>query len=384
MSQTDPSTPDLTPPDANAVAEAQVRIREWVRQTPAIALKGPGARPMVLKLECMQRSGSFKLRGALNKLLSLDRAERKRGVITASGGNHGLGVAWAGWLLGVPVQVVVPSRSPAIKREALVRANAELTVIEGCFPEADLLARERAARNGQVYIHAYDDARVIAGQGTVVRELLGQAPEIKTIAVAIGGGGLAAGAGLAAMGRTVVGVEPEGIPTMHAALAAGHPVDLEDFGSVAADSLGAGRAGQLSFPLCRDGLDRVELVSDAALEAARRWLWDHVRVAAEHGAVAGLAALMEGRFDDDPGPVGIVICGGNTDPRSLADGVDPEIRPEVPGRLTDTASPAPAAEEPVRGAGLRSRSTMFATSDNLFRTVLTGDAAQTLDESVDD
>ncbi len=353
-------------PQPSEVAEAHARIGEWVRRTPIIRLKGPGARPMVLKLECLQRSGSFKLRGALNKLLSLERAERKQGVITASGGNHGLGVAWAGWLLGVPVQVVVPAAAPRIKRDLLAAANAELTLVEGGYPEADALARDKAERSGLTYIHAYDDADVIGGQGTVVAELIEQEPAVGTVVVSVGGGGLAAGVGLGASldgkERRVVGVEPTGIPTLHTALAAGEPVTLDRIDSVAADSLGAGRTGDIVFPVCRDRLDRVELVSDAALRAARQWLWDHVRVAAEHGAVAGLAALMEGRFDDDPGPVGLIICGANTDPSDLVERDGPVSQPEVPG-IPSTSVIGP----PEQGAQLSARRTVFATSDNLFR-----------------
>ncbi|MCB9550805.1 MAG: pyridoxal-phosphate dependent enzyme [bacterium] len=362
-------------PDTAAVHAARDRIREWVRETPIIALKGPGARPIVLKLECLQRSGSFKLRGALNRLLALDPAQRKAGVITASGGNHGLGVAWAGWLLGIPVTVVAPTTSPRVKRQALVASNADLVLVEGGYPAADRLARERAERAGLIYIHAYDDPAVIAGQGTLVAEMIEQEPRIGTLVVAVGGGGLAAGATLAAAGRRVVGVEPEGCPTMHTALAAGGPVTLDRIASIAADSLGAGRAGELTYPLCRDGLDRVELVDDDALIAARQWLWDHVRVAAEHGAVAGLAALMQGRLDDDPGPIGVIICGANTDPAGLVETDDMETRPDVVPVEAHTLSRLPA------NAPLARRRTMFADSDSLFRAL---DEGATLDQNVDD
>lgn len=355
-------------PDASEVVEARARIREWVRETPIITLKGPGARPMVLKLECLQRSGSFKLRGALNKLLSLEREERKRGVITASGGNHGLGVAWAGWLLGVPVQVVVPHKTPRMKRNLLAAANAELTLVEGGYPEADALARDKAERSGLVYVHAYDDADVIAGQGTAVAELLEQEPRVGTVVVAVGGGGLAAGAGLAADGRRVVGVEPRGVPTMLRAIEAGHPVTLDHIESIAADSLGAGRAGELSYPVCRDHLHRIELVDDDMLVEARQWLWNHVRIAAEHGAVAGLAGLMHGLFDDDPGPIGLIICGGNTDPGDLVERDDDETRPEIPG-VPSTSISGP----PPQGARVARRSTVFAHSDNLFRALGQGE-----------
>lgn len=357
------------------VAAARERIREWVRETPIITLKGPGARPMVLKLECLQRSGSFKLRGALNRLLALDPAQRKAGVITASGGNHGLGVAWAGWLLGVPVTVVAPTTAPRIKRQALVATNADLVLVEGGYPAADRLARERAERSGLIYVHAYDDLDVIAGQGTLVAEMIEQEPRVGTIVVAIGGGGLAAGVAIAADGRRVVGVEPRGSAAMKAAFDAGHPVPLERIESIAADSLGAGRAGELTYPLCREHLHRIELVDDDALVAARQWLWDHVRIAAEHGAVAGLAALMQGRLDDDPGPIGLIICGANTDPAGLVETDDMETRPEL------AAVDAALISRPPAGAPVTRRRTMFADSDNLFRAL---DEGATLDQTLDD
>lgn len=367
-------TPSL---DAAAVTAARERIREWIRETPIIALKGPGARPMVLKLECLQRSGSFKLRGALNRLLALDPAQRKAGVITASGGNHGLGVAWAGWLLGVPVTVIAPTTAPRVKRQALVQSNAELILVEGGYPAADRIARERAERTGRIYIHAYDDPHVIAGQGTLIAEMIEQEPRVGTVIVAIGGGGLAAGATLAAAGRRVVGVEPEGAAAMHAALTAGKPVPLERIASIAADSLGAGQAGELTYPLCRDGLDRIELVDDEALIAARQWLWDHARIAAEHGAVAGLAAMMQGRLDDDPGPIGLIICGANTDPAGLVMTDDIETRPD----LTALDAHHTTITQHPTGARVTRRRTMFAEADSMFRAL---DEGATLDQNAED
>ncbi|MCA9539657.1 MAG: pyridoxal-phosphate dependent enzyme [Myxococcales bacterium] len=303
-------------PEAHDVVVAHDRIREWIRETPIIALKGPGARPMALKLENLQRSGSFKLRGALNKLLALGPAARG-GVITASGGNHGLGVAWAGQLLGVPVHAVVPTSSPMLKRKALVAAGANIRLVDGQYPEAEGAARDLARVQGLPFVHPYDDADVIAGQGTVIREFIAQVPQIQTIVVAVGGGGLAAGAVLAAEGRRVVGVEPRGARTMHAALAVGRPVTLESIETIAADALGAGRVGEVTFAVCQKGLNRVELVHDDTLRAAQRWLWEQARTVVEPGAAIGLAALTNGQLDDDPGPVGIVLCGANVDPRTL-------------------------------------------------------------------
>jgi threonine dehydratase len=270
----------------------------------------------VLKLEGLQRSGSFKLRGALNKLMTLG-AEASSGVVTASGGNHGLGVSWAGWLLDVKVQVFVPKTTPSFKIEMLERGNAEVQRVDGNYADAELAARRAAKDNGLPYIHAYDDTEVIAGQGTLIREFLSQAPEVGTVIVAVGGGGLAAGSVLAADGRRIVGVEPIGAGTMHAAFEAGGPVHIGSINSIAADSLGAAMAGNHTYQICADGLDRVELVNDRSLIDAQRWMWDHLRLVSELGAAAGLAALSQGLLDKDPGPLGIVICGSNVHPKKF-------------------------------------------------------------------
>jgi threonine dehydratase len=298
------------------VEAAAARLAPWIRRTPIIRVQGPGARDVVFKLEGLQRSGSFKLRGALNKLMLLGDAARG-GVVTASGGNHGLGVAWAAWFLQLKAHVCVPENTPHTKLEALSAANASVERIPGRYPDAEIAARSYARAHELPYVHAYDDAAVIAGQGTVVTELLEDAPDVQTIVVAVGGGGLVGGAVVAAQGRRVVGVEPYGAPTMHAALRAGSPISLEHIESVAADSLGAGRVGELPFALCRERLDRIELVDDGAILEARRWLWTHLRVPVEAGAAAGVAALSRGLFDRDPGPIGIILCGSNTDPQTL-------------------------------------------------------------------
>lgn len=299
------------------VEAALRRIAPWIRRTPVMRVEGPGARPIVLKLENLQRSGSFKLRGALHKMMRLGDAARA-GVITSSGGNHGLGVAVAGWFLGIPVTVYVPANTPPAKRQALERTPAEVRVVPGDYPDAAREAVAAAEAQGMAYVPTYDDPDVIAGQGTAIAEMVADAPEVGTIVAAVGGGGLAAGAVLAAGGRRVVGVEPFGAPTMHAALRAGRPVAVDYIESIAADALGAGIVGDLNFALCADGLDRVELVTDDAILAARRWLWEHLRLVVEPGAAVGIAALAEGLLDDDPGPVGVILCGANTDPASLA------------------------------------------------------------------
>ncbi|MEE2786432.1 MAG: pyridoxal-phosphate dependent enzyme [Myxococcota bacterium] len=300
----------------NVVDDAHNLILRWIRVTPIMRMQGPGARPVVLKFESFQRSGSFKIRGALNKVMGLGDVARA-GVVTASGGNHGLGVAWAGWLAGIPAHVFIPATTPSFKVRMLERANAQVTRAGASYAEAEMAALAFAETNQLAYIHAYDDNDVIAGQGTVVRELLSQAPEIGTIVVAVGGGGLAAGAGLAAEGRRVVGVEPFGAATMHAAFTAGRPVKLSAVDSIASDSLGAWKAGQRTFELCKQSVDRIELVHDDSLITAQNWLWEQARIVCELGAAAGLAALANGSLDDDPAPIGIIICGGNVDPKKF-------------------------------------------------------------------
>ena len=300
----------------NDVERAYQRILKWVRITPIIRMQGPGARPVILKLEGLQRSGSFKLRGALNKLISLGDATRE-GVVTASGGNHGLGVAWAGWLTGVPVKVFVPGTTPTFKRVSLEQTNAEVVYVEGDYAAAEAYATQDAQERGIPYIHAYDDPEVIAGQATLIREFVKQAPELKTVVVAVGGGGLIAGAVSAAPGLNIVGVEPRGAATLKEALSHGCPTPLTHINTIAADALGARIAGEYAFSICKAAKTRVELVDDQALIRGQEWLWRHLRYAAELGACAGLAAMTEGKLDQDEGPVGVVICGANLDPRYL-------------------------------------------------------------------
>ena len=298
------------------VEQAYKRILKWVRITPIIRMQGPGARPVILKLEGFQRSGSFKLRGALNKLIALDTQTRS-GVIAASGGNHGLGLAWAGWLTGVSVKVFVPSTTPTFKQRRLEQTNADVVYVDGGYAEAEAAALQDAHTTGKPYIHAYNDMEVISGQATVVHEFKRQAPELKTVVASIGGGGLAAGAVIAGEQLNVVGVEPEGAATMRTALAMGRPIPLNEINTISADSLGAKVAGDLTFYICKQGLNRVEIVADESLIAAQEWLWRHVRCPAELGACAGLAALTEGGLDQDEGPIGIIICGSNLDPKYL-------------------------------------------------------------------
>ena len=303
------------------VRAAEARIRPYVRRTPLLALGQTSRRALpwdvVLKLESLQVTGSFKPRGALNALLGLPRAQIERGVVTASGGNHGLGVAYAARRLGVPATVYVPETAPAVKREGIAAWGADVRLAGREYAVAAEAAHDDADRSGRPYLHAYADAPIIAGQGTVALEFLEDAGRpLDYLLIAVGGGGLIAGMAAYAVeegGPTVIGVEPEGAATLHAALAAGGPVDLDRLDSLAADALGARRVGDLNYALARQHVARVALVPDREIVAAQEFLWDEAQTVAEPGGAAALAALLSGAAEIPKGArVGVLVCGANT------------------------------------------------------------------------
>ncbi|WP_433497168.1 threonine/serine dehydratase [Sphaerimonospora sp. CA-214678] len=310
--------------------KAAARIGGHVRRTP-VAQAGPG---LLLKLEGMQHSGSFKVRGAFNRILSAMEAGPlpEAGVIAASGGNHGMAVAYAARTIGVPAEIFVPEVCAPVKVEGLRRLGARVVQIGAIYAEAYEASRKRAAETGALDIHAYDQPEVVAGQGTVAVELLEQAAKldtppidtapidtapIDTVLVAVGGGGLVSGVVAALDGRAeVVAVEPERIPTLHRALAAGEPVEVEVSG-VGADALGASRIGGLAMEIVPGRLSSV-LVTDEAIVAARHALWRDHRVVAEHAGATALAALSSGAYVPGEGErVAVIVCGSNTDPATL-------------------------------------------------------------------
>ncbi|MFB9923547.1 serine/threonine dehydratase [Amycolatopsis halotolerans] len=293
-----------TAPVAADVAAAHLRLRPHVRWTPLLRTEIDG-RPLVLKLEHLQRSGSFKLRGAVNALLSGPKPKR---VVTASGGNHGLGVATAAQALGIPAVVYVPESVPDAKAAGIEAAGAKLIRHGTAYAEAAAAALAVAEEPGTRYLHAYDDADVIAGQGTATAEIVADAPDVDAIAVAVGGGGLASGATLASGGRQVFAVEPEHCQALHAALAAGEPVDVT-IDSVAASALGATRVGELAFGILDSPSVTSVLVSDAEILAARDLLWRDFRLVVEPAAAAPLAAWLAGRIPAEL-PC-FVLCGAN-------------------------------------------------------------------------
>lgn len=304
------------------VAAAASRIRAHVRRTP-VAEVDPGAfgaGEMWLKLEFMQHSGSFKARGAFNRILAaVERGELPpAGVIAASGGNAGLAVAYAAKTLGVPAEVYVPTTAPAVKVAKLRTLGATVVQRGSEYAEAYEAATKRAADSGALFCHAYDHVDICAGQGTVGLELLDQVHSVDTVLIAVGGGGLMAGVAAALDGHAgVVAVEPTRIPTLHAALAAGGPVDVEVSG-VAADSLGARRVGTIAYEVAVGCDVRSVLVTDESIIAARKLLWDRHRVVVEHGTAAALAALTSGAYQPARGErVAVLLCGANTDPSDL-------------------------------------------------------------------
>lgn len=312
------------------VLDAAARISGHVLRTPVLEIS-PG---LFLKLELLQHSGSFKVRGAFNRILSAGELPAS-GVIAASGGNHGLAVAYAARALGVRAEIFVPEVTSPVKVAGLKALGAGITQTGAIYSEAAEAAAKRAAETGALRVHAYDQAEVVAGQGTTGLEIMEQTGGVDTVVMAVGGGGLAAGITLGtgasagsgvfgergsrafAGGPRIVAVEPERIPTLHEALRAGRPVPVQVSG-VAADALGATQLGGLAYEiLAGAGVESV-LVTDEAIVAARRTLWERHHVVAEHAGAAAYAALLSGGYTPAPGErVAVVVCGSNTDPATL-------------------------------------------------------------------
>jgi threonine dehydratase len=290
-------------------------IRPYIRQTPVVdaaaADFGLDPRPLVLKLELMQHTGSFKTRGAFSNLLTRDVPAA--GVVAASGGNHGVAVAYAARKTGKPARIFVPTVSSPAKMERIRSYGADLVVAGDRYNDALIASQEWAAQSGAMAVHAYDQMETLWGAGSVGLEFERQAPDIDTLLVACGGGGLIGGIAGWYQGRVrIIGVEPEKAPTLYRALEAGRPVDAEA-GGIAADSLAPKRVGELMFPLAQRWVERVALVTDEAIVGAQRALWDTLRVVAEPGGAAAFAALLSGAYRPAHAErVGVLVCGANT------------------------------------------------------------------------
>jgi threonine dehydratase len=296
------------------VATAQ-RIGPYVRRTPVIAVDaaefGLASAALTFKLEQLQHAGSFKTRGAFANLL--ERAIPAAGVVAASGGNHGAAVAYAAQRLGIPARIYVPGISSPAKIARIRESGADLVIGGDLYADALAAAEAWAAESGALSVHAFDQRETILGQGTLAAEFEEQAPELDTVLVPVGGGGLISGVASWYRGATrVIAVEPELAPTLARALEAGRPVDAEA-GGIAADSLAPRRVGEAVFPIARAFVDRVVLVSDDAIVAAQRALWERLRIVAEPGGAAAFAAILAGSYQAGAGErVGIVVSGGNT------------------------------------------------------------------------
>ena len=296
------------------VEAAAARIEGYVRRTPVMRLEagalGLGA-DLTLKLELFQHTGSFKPRGTFNRILLAEIPEA--GVITASGGNHGQALAHVARVLGIRAEIFVPAGSPPLKAERIRAQGADVTVTGEYYDDAMEACLQHSAATGALLIHPYDHPHTVAGAATLGMELMGQAPDLDTVLVAAGGGGLAAGVAVWYQGdRRVVIVEPESCASWASARAAGTPVEVE-VGGIAADSLGARRIGEVPFEAGNRFVADSVLVPDEAILKAQWLLWDGLRILAEPGGAASLAALVCGAYVPEDGErVGVIVCGGNT------------------------------------------------------------------------
>lgn len=303
------------------IERAAFRVTPYIRETPVLQLDALtldiGA-SIYLKLESLQVTGSFKPRGVFNHLLGQTLTDA--GVVAASGGNHGLAVAYAARQTGVKAEIFLPALAPQIKRQALAALGAKVTIAGDVFVESLAASRHRSEETGALNIHAFDHPDAVAGQGTIAREFENQVKDLDTVLVAVGGGGFIAGVAAWFAGRVkVVAVEPELCPTLNRALAAGQPVDVAT-GGIAADSLGCRRVGDVPFAILKQHIQNSLLVSENDIAQAQAFLWNQCRVVAEPGGAVAFAALLNGAYAPARGErVGVIVCGGNADPRKLGD-----------------------------------------------------------------
>jgi threonine dehydratase len=297
------------------ITETEKRIRPHIRHTPVLRADladfglAPGS--VDFKLEFLQHSGTFKARGAFSSLLG--REVPKAGVVAASGGNHGAAVAYAAMRLGIPATIFVPSVTSPAKIERIRGYGADLVIGGERYADALAASQQWVEERGAVVIHAFDQPETLLGQGTVGLEIEADIPDINTLLVAVGGGGLIGGIAAWFRGRVrVVAVEPEGAPTLWKAFEAGKPVDAPA-GSIAADSLAPKRVGDIMFPIAQAYVQRPVLVSDDEIRLAQQALWDRLRIVAEPGGAAAFAALLASKYIPAPDErVAVLLCGANT------------------------------------------------------------------------
>ncbi len=297
------------------IEEAAARIEGRVRCTPVMEVEIAGI-TVVAKLELLQHTGSFKPRGAFNRILATDIPAA--GVVAASGGNHGLAVAHVARELGLAATIFVPAVTPAVKKDRMAALGATVVVEGEIYDDALEASRRHIAGTGAIEIHAYDHELTVAGQGTMAREIGWQVPGTDSILVAVGGGGLIAGvAAWVQDSARVISIEPESIPAMARALEAGAPVQVGVSG-IAADSLGAKAIGAVPFDVAGRWVREAVLVTDEAIREAQRFWWSTARLVVEPGGATATAALLSGAYRPGPGEkVVVVVCGSNTDPATI-------------------------------------------------------------------
>lgn len=295
-------------------------IRPHIRRTPIVEVDGADfgldSITIIFKLELLQHAGSFKARGAFTNLLT--REVPPAGVVAASGGNHGVAVAYAAMKLRKPATIFVPSVASKTKLDRIRSYGAELVITGDRYADSLEASEAWTKQSGAMPIHAYEGDETLLGQGTLGLELEEQAPKLDSLLVAVGGGGLIGGVAAWYQDRLkLISVEPMEAPTLNLALNAGRPVD-SPAGGIAADSLAPRQVGQQMFPIAQRFVNTSILVSDDEIIAAQKRLWETVRVAAEPGGAAAFAGLLSGRYKPEPGErVGVIVCGGNTDKVSL-------------------------------------------------------------------
>jgi threonine dehydratase len=291
-------------------------IRPHIRRTPILEVDGADfgldSIKITFKLELFQHAGSFKARGAFTNMLTRDVPSA--GVVAASGGNHGVAVAFAAMKLGKPATIFVPSVASKTKVDRIRQSGAELVIAGDRYAESLEASEAWTTESGALPIHAYEGDATLLGQGTLGLELEEQAPGLDTLLVAVGGGGLIGGVAAWYQNRTkVISIEPEEAPTLQRALSAGHPVD-SPAGGIAADSLAPRQVGQQMFPIAKRFVHSALLVSDEEIINAQKRLWETTRIIAEPGGATAFAGLLSGRYKPEPGErVGVIVCGGNTD-----------------------------------------------------------------------
>lgn len=304
------------------IREAQIRLTKYIRHTPLIEASPvkqqvEGVKALYLKLENVQVTGSFKARGAVNRLHTLSSQQVARGIVAASGGNHGLGVAYAGWLAQVPTTIYLSHNTPQAKAQKLAQWGASVIYEGAVWDDANRAALAIAQRKDLMYFHAFSDPAVIAGQGTVGLEILEDEPEIDVLLVAIGGGGLISGISIAAKAIKptikVIGVEPSGAATLYESVRAGRPIELSEI-RTAANTLGLRQSAALNLEIIQRNVDDIVLVTDEEMYEAARWLWFELGVAAELSGAAAVAALLGGKVHVSAAQkVCALVCGAGND-----------------------------------------------------------------------